>query len=279
MDLYNYYVWENADPRTHDWFLAGSPFPVLGVIVGYLSLVYYIVPKYMENREPYKMKTFLGFYNLFQVGYCVMVVVKCFQAGWTPDYFYRCYETDYSYSPKALKMAEVTWYILFIKFVELLETILFVLRKKQNQVSFLHVYHHISTFVIAYIFCKYVGGSMLVFSIVANSIVHIIMYSYYFISAYDVAMFKYVAGKIKRYITSMQLTQLITVLINLGFAMSPGCPVPVGHCMFHGPNMALQIKLFADFYLRTYASKKTTKDNLLSNEIVVNVTNNTYKRK
>lgn len=122
-------------------------------------------------------------------------------------------------------MAEVTWYILFIKFVELLETILFVLRKKQNQVSFLHVYHHISTFVIAYIFCKYVGGkeeryfpekvfdnntvliagSMLVFSIVANSIVHIIMYSYYFISAYDVAMFKYVAGKIKRYITSMQL--------------------------------------------------------------------------
>nr|XP_019536987.2 elongation of very long chain fatty acids protein 7 [Aedes albopictus] len=257
MDLYNYYVWENADPRTHDWFLAGSPFPVLGVIVGYLSLVYYIVPKYMENREPYKMKTFLGFYNLFQVGYCVMVVVKCFQAGWTPDYFYRCYETDYSYSPKALKMAEVTWYILFIKFVELLETILFVLRKKQNQVSFLHVYHHISTFVIAYIFCKYVGGSMLVFSIVANSIVHIIMYSYYFISAYDVAMFKYVAGKIKRYITSMQLIQFALLTTNNLFGLQPGCMTCKPFLVMYIPNVFILIYLFSDFYKKSYDRKRS----------------------
>lgn len=91
-----------------------------------------------------------------------LVLLQCFQAGFRFDHFYRCVETDFSDDPKAVKMSEVTWYILFIKFTELLETILFVLRKKQNQVSFLHVYHHISTFFIAYIFCKYVGGKTIV---------------------------------------------------------------------------------------------------------------------
>lgn len=54
---------------------------------------------------------------------------------------------------------------------------------------------------------------MLVFSIVANSIVHIIMYSYYFISAYDVAIFKLVAAKVKKYITTVQL--VITFWCNV----------------------------------------------------------------
>lgn len=257
MDVYNYYIWENADPRTHNWFLAGSPFPMLGVIGTYLALVYFIVPKFMENREPFKLKTFLGFYNLFQVVYCIMVVGLCFRAGWTIDYFYRCYETDYSNDPKAVKMAEVGWYILFIKFTELLETILFVLRKKQNQITFLHVYHHISTFFIAYIFCKYVGGSMLVFSIVANSIVHIIMYSYYFISAYDVAIFKFIAAKVKKYITSIQLVQFALLTANNVFGLQPGCNTCKPFLAMYIPNVLILIYLFNDFYKKSYEKKQS----------------------
>ena len=46
---------------------------------------------------------------------------------------------------------------------------------------------------------------MLTFSIVANCVVHIIMYSYYFMSAYDVPLFKFLVAKYKKYITSIQL--------------------------------------------------------------------------
>lgn len=48
-----HHVFFCIDPRTHNWFLAGSPFPMLGVIVIYLSLVYFIVPKYKlrENGQ------------------------------------------------------------------------------------------------------------------------------------------------------------------------------------------------------------------------------------
>lgn len=212
----------------------------------------------MENRKPYQFKTFLGFYNLFQVVYCIAVVRMCVQAGWTFDYFYRCYETDFSYNPKAVKMVEVAWYILIIKFIELLETCLFVLRKKQNQVTFLHVYHHISTFFIAYCFCKYVGGSMLTFSIVVNSVVHIIMYSYYFISAYDVAVFKFIASKVKKYITSMQLIQFALLTMNNLFGLQPGCNTCKPFLAMYIPNIFILIHLFRDFYKQSYDKKKLT---------------------
>lgn len=59
-----------------------------------------------------------------------------------------------------------------------------------------------------------IAGSMLVFSIVANSIVHIIMYSYYFISSYDVVIFKFIAGKVKKYITSIQLVRDSLLIVH-----------------------------------------------------------------
>jgi hypothetical protein len=44
------------------------------------------------------------------------------------------------------------------KVIDLIETIFFCLRKKEGQVSFLHVYHHISTLLFSWMSCKYFGG-------------------------------------------------------------------------------------------------------------------------
>ena len=51
----------------------------------------------------------------------------------------------------------VMWSMLgiVIRTAELLETVFFVLRKKQNQVSHLHVYHHVSTILLLWAFYKY----------------------------------------------------------------------------------------------------------------------------
>ncbi len=50
------------------------------------------------------------------------------------------------------------WHTMFVKLIELVETVFFVLRKKQNQISFLHVYHHVTTFVMLWLFVKYSLG-------------------------------------------------------------------------------------------------------------------------
>ncbi|GFW72120.1 hypothetical protein TNCV_4790071 [Trichonephila clavipes] len=45
--------------------------------------------------------------------------------------------------PEILKeFWRVMWFLYIIKFIDLLDTVFFVLRKKQAQVTFLHVFHH-----------------------------------------------------------------------------------------------------------------------------------------
>ena len=54
-----------SDPRTKDWFLLfGSPVPVWIITVLYIVTVTYIGPKFMENRKPYSLQTFMIVYNI-----------------------------------------------------------------------------------------------------------------------------------------------------------------------------------------------------------------------
>lgn len=86
---------------------------------------------------------------------------------------------------------------------DLVETFVMVLRKKQNQVSFLHVYHHITVVLIAWATVKYYPGGMAIIPTILNNGVHVFMYSYYFLSSYP-QMPKYLRP-IKPYITIVQM--------------------------------------------------------------------------
>lgn len=50
---------------------------------------------------------------------------------------------------KAILRSGLIYYL--VKILDLFETVIFVLKKKNNQVSFLHVYHHVSIFIITYV--------------------------------------------------------------------------------------------------------------------------------
>jgi elongation of very long chain fatty acids protein 1 len=50
------------------------------------------------------------------------------------------------------------WWFMVLRTVELVETVFFILRKKQFQVSTLHVYHHVSTIVLMWLNIKYKAG-------------------------------------------------------------------------------------------------------------------------
>ena len=58
----------------------------------------------------------------------------------------------------ASELSRGAWWYFISKVVDLLDTVFFVLRKKQNQVTFLHVYHHTVTCLFSWGYLKYLPG-------------------------------------------------------------------------------------------------------------------------
>ncbi|GAB5566895.1 elongation of very long chain fatty acids protein 7 [Prionailurus iriomotensis] len=120
------------NPRVEDWLLMSSPLPQTIILGFYVYFVTSLGPKLMENRKPFELKKAMITYN-----FSIFVM-----SGWGTGYSFRCEIVDYSQSPLALRMVRTCWLYYFSKFIELLDTIFFVLRKKNSQVTFLHVFHH-----------------------------------------------------------------------------------------------------------------------------------------
>lgn len=78
-----------------------------------------------------------------------------------------------------------------------------MLRKKQNQVSFLHVYHHTITALFSWCYLKWLPGEQGLIIGFLNSLVHVFMYTYYMIAAMGPKYRKYLWWK--KYITKIQL--------------------------------------------------------------------------
>lgn len=57
-----------------------------------------------------------------------------------------------------MQIARAVWLYYMAKIIELLDTVFFVLRKKNSQVSFLHLYHHSLMPVCSFIGVKYFAG-------------------------------------------------------------------------------------------------------------------------
>lgn len=67
-------------------------------------------------------------------------------------------------------MANASWFYFVSKYVELLDTVFFVLRKKFNQVSVLHVYHHSTMLWTSWIAVKYTPGGHCTFKYIIFNI-------------------------------------------------------------------------------------------------------------
>lgn len=105
-------------------------------------------------------------------------------------------------------MITISYWTYILKAIDLIETGVFVLRKKNNQITFLHVYHHISTVLVTYFCAKYFAGGMISMQMVVNGSVHVIMYTYYLLASRGPSMQK-VLNPIKPYITRIQIVSKI----------------------------------------------------------------------
>lgn len=67
-------------------------------------------------------------------------------------------------------MARAVWLYYMCKITELLDTVFFVLRKKQSQITGLHMYHHTLMPVCGFIGIKYFAGKLTSFINISNQL-------------------------------------------------------------------------------------------------------------
>ncbi|XP_017784812.1 PREDICTED: elongation of very long chain fatty acids protein 4-like [Nicrophorus vespilloides] len=239
------------DPRVEDWFLMRSLWSIVGISLLYLYVILDIGPKFMKNRKPFNIDKLMIFYNAAQIAACTYIVVEGCRSALV-NYDFLCAPVDYSNSPQAIHVARIVWFYFIVKITDLLDTVFFILRKKENQVSFLHVYHHWGMVALSWIFTKFVPGGYIMYIIVINSFVHIIMYGYYLLTAYNPEFKKSIWWK--KHITQLQLLQFGILLAQhlQMLAFQPNCPVPTFLFFILIPQNLTIFSLFADFYFKAY---------------------------
>lgn len=222
----------------------------------------------MENRPAFELRGVLMIYNMFQVIFNGLLFYEFARYGWLGgNYSFICQPVDYSNNETALRMLRAGYFFLISKLIDLVDTLFFVLRKKSNQITVLHVFHHAVLPVSTWPGVRYVGGGNALFFAMINALVHTVMYFYYLLAAMGPKVQKYLGWK--KYLTSLQISQFVIVSIHCFQLIFIDCDFPIGYCWWIGAHEIVFLFLFLHFYRQTYVKKdktesatKTTKKNL-----------------
>ncbi|KAJ9601425.1 hypothetical protein L9F63_000449, partial [Diploptera punctata] len=181
-------------------------------------------------------------------------------SGWAGHYSFRCQPVDYSNNPMALRMARTCWWYYFSKFTEFFDTLFFILRKKNNQVSNLHVIHHGCMPMSVWLGMKFAPGGHSTFFALLNTFVHIIMYFYYMLSAMGPKYQKYIWWK--KYLTTLQMVQFVLIFAHqFQIVFYKDCNYPRGFMVWIGLHGVMFLFLFSDFYKNSYIKSSTKSRN------------------
>ncbi|KAM6948513.1 elongation of very long chain fatty acids protein 1a [Aplochiton taeniatus] len=257
LDFLDYLLKRTTDPRVRDYPLMESPVPMTAILLGYVFFSVYLGPLFMANRKPFGFKPAMVVYNFSMVALNSFIVYEFLVAGWGTTYTWRCDLCDTSSSPLTLRMLRAAWLFFFSKFLELLDTVFFVLRKKSNQITFLHVFHHSFmpwTWWWGITLTPVAGmGS---FHALVNACVHIIMYTYYGLSAAGPRFQKYLWWK--KHMTAIQLAQFILVSVHVSqYYFMEKCdfqvPMYIHLIWMYGTFFFI---LFSNFWIQAYMKGK-----------------------
>ncbi|CAM1321692.1 ELOVL7 (predicted) [Pycnogonum litorale] len=246
-----------GDPRTENWLLAASPFPTFFLCLLYVYTVKVAGPAFMKHRQPFQLRKILVIYNF------IMVLLSCWlffmlgYYGWFGTYNWICQPVDYSENPDAVAMAAISWWYFISKFVEFADTMFFVLRKKNNQLTLLHVVHHGMMPMSCWFGIKFAPDGQSSFFGFINSFVHILMYTYYGLSAVGPHMQKYLWWK--KYMTTIQMVQFVIIFVHSFQPLFTDCDYPHFFVYWIGSHGVLFFLLFCDYWRKAYSTSKSSR--------------------
>lgn len=249
-----------GDHRTaHLLLIHDGPWLMITIMITYLVFVRKIGPNLMKSRKPYELRGLLLLYN------SAMVLINAFffvqSIKWLK---YGQALRDFTFPSKdenspAIQQHIWYFYLYYLtKFVDLLDTIFFVLRKKLTQITTLHLYHHTAVPILGWLtlWYRFNVPSITLFALL-NSLVHVVMYSYYTLSAFGPKIQKYLWWK--KYLTQLQLFQfaIFGIYGTLVKLFHIGYPPFAFWLAFSQPPLFYY--MFHEFYVKSYRMKSVKK--------------------
>lgn len=130
-----------GDPRVKSWFLMSSLYPTLLFCVAYVVVVKKVGPSFMKHRKPFNLRSTMIVHNLIQVLCNAWLLRGLLQSGWLTKFNMRC-EPVKSVQEGNYWIVDIHYWFYILKLTEFFDAIIFVSRKKSNQVTTLHLLYH-----------------------------------------------------------------------------------------------------------------------------------------
>ncbi|KAL1420790.1 hypothetical protein MTO96_023829 [Rhipicephalus appendiculatus] len=138
-------------------------------------------------------------------------------------YSWICQGIDFQ-DPGSITIVSYCWWYFMVRIVDFADTLFFLLRKKYSHISFLHVVHHSLVVWNGWLFITFGADGQGIMGVSINSFIHIVMYSYYFLSALGPSVQKYLWWK--KYITTMQIVQFAVFIAFVCVPLFKDCGYP-----------------------------------------------------
>lgn len=248
---------KHGDPRVANYPLMRTPWPVIALTILYYWFVRSFGPSLMKNRKPFQILPIVRCYSLAMTlwnGFGFYIAMSIMNNGLD---CLGCQPVDpFDRSEKKLTQIYYGYMFLTSRLVEFADTIFFTLRKKDNQVSSFHVFHHSSVPTTVWFFIKFApGGNSGIFPLI-NTAIHTVMYTYYLLATYPAAK-PYLFWK--KYLTLAQIIQFFIIISVCAQPLFiPGCQFPRVLLLVTIGFSIVFIGLFVDFYIKSYKPTTTT---------------------
>lgn len=220
---------------------------VFALCVAYIAFVVFGTLIMKAGVPAIKTSALQFVYNPLQVVVCSYM---CVEAG------LLAYRNGYSATPcnaynvEKPVMGNVLYMFFLSKILDFMDTVFIILGKKWKQLSFLHVYHHLTIFFIYYMNFRVAYDGDVYATIILNGFIHTIMYMYYFVSAHTRDIWW------KKYLTAMQMIQFLTMNVQGFLTASRACEgmppkIPVMYLIY----IQSLFWLFMNFFIKSYCTR------------------------
>ncbi|MBW0562078.1 hypothetical protein O181_101793 [Austropuccinia psidii MF-1] len=254
----NYYRWE--PPQT--------PFSTYSTL--FATMITYLVivlggQKLMTDRKPIQLKPLFILHNILlsisSFWLLILLIEQVLPIYLNHGFFYSICHAN-AWTPQLATIYIINYYF---KYWELLDTCFLVTKKKSLQ--FLHVFHHSATAILCFV---QLDGKTPVswVPIMANLLVHVIMYYYYFTTS----AFPGYKPWYKKALTTLQISQFVVDLFVVYFASYSyfaaeygdwptmgTCTGTEGAALFGCAILTSYLFLFINFYRKTYQKTSISK--------------------